>query len=358
VPKEIYSNGILAIAVSGTTITNLINVPEAFADPELSNENGIKAEFTSFRAGGSNFGEKVAVSAPGYLVVSRNKQGTIYFDSGTSFSAPMVSGLAAEMIYFDRNLGRRKEKRELAGYILKLLQSTADNLHPNTEEILKDPFKKIDAVNDKIDEDSSIVDRDKFFGYGRINAWKAMLAVANNGIATKKYSNGIEVFKDVPKISHKDTRWYGFIIRVMNENYKNAIVYLDDKPLEDDTNLPEREGIENNKLITAYLAYPKEVIYKRGDVEVKQKGVIPVIPSEEMPSVFYQAVFSISREELAKATELRLKKPGAEGFFYRLPLDRILNEERKLTLKPGEDPTKFGKVSFDDFVFTVEASEK
>ncbi len=94
----------------------------------------------------SNTGANVSVSAPGHLVpVLTWDLETVEPASGTSYSAPYVAGLAAEMFSLDGAISNAE--------VIDIIQRTADDL--------------------------GAPGGDDLYGFGRINVWKAILTLLN-----------------------------------------------------------------------------------------------------------------------------------------------------------------------------------
>jgi hypothetical protein len=97
----------------------------------------------------SNTGNNIDISAPGVNIVTTVRGGGYGYATGTSASAPLVAGVAALVLSVNPNLS--------AVQLRSLLEQTADDLGP--------------------------AGWDPGYGYGRLNAYKAVLAAAA-GIAT------------------------------------------------------------------------------------------------------------------------------------------------------------------------------
>ncbi len=159
---------------------------------------------------------------------------------GTSHATPVVAGLLGAMMQLDdfridEDAGRnppdphpvdgRVEREERALKIVEMMEGTADD--PGNPRV---PFAGTPPRNNDV-------------GWGRINAWKALLAVANNGFALNKDSGGVDYFPQVSTLPARNgmtpaqTRWYGFVVRT---NVKNAQLWANGAQLLDvgNTNSP------------------------------------------------------------------------------------------------------------------------
>lgn len=133
-----YGKGVLLIAATGNSQGNNVAYPAKFPNCMGVGATTNKDAIASF----SNWGAEVDVSAPGQDVYSLNNSNGYMYLSGTSMATPHTSGLAS------------------------LIWSINPNLtHDNIAQILK---------NTTDDKGSS--GWDQFFGWGRINAYKAVLA--------------------------------------------------------------------------------------------------------------------------------------------------------------------------------------
>ncbi|MDH3735188.1 MAG: S8 family serine peptidase, partial [Gemmatimonadota bacterium] len=143
------------MTVSGTALPTTTEVDEDDDVDEIFQAVGALPEFEGLRERryqSSNSGNVVSVSAPAENVTVLNALSTspfFGFTDGTSFSAPLVAGLAAEMFAVDPS-ARPSE-------VIDIIQATADDLVGATGAPGWDPV----------------------FGHGRINAWKALLALVN-----------------------------------------------------------------------------------------------------------------------------------------------------------------------------------
>lgn len=132
-----FNKGVLLIAANGNNQGNLIAYPAKF-----SNCLGIAATTdTDAWAGFSNYGPECDLAAPGEDVYSLKLGGGYTTMSGTSMATPHVSGLASLVWSFDRGL-------------------------TNTE-VYEDIRTTVD--------DKGAAGWDQFYGWGRVNAQKAIL---------------------------------------------------------------------------------------------------------------------------------------------------------------------------------------
>jgi hypothetical protein len=137
--QNAWNNGVILVAASGNNGTNSISYPAAY--PEVI-AVGALTEANS-RAAYSNYGAGLALVAPGSNILSALPDSEYGFLSGTSMAAPHVTGVAALLLAHRSSLTNSQ--------VRDILQSSADDLGASG--------------------------RDDFFGYGRVNAFTALLAV-------------------------------------------------------------------------------------------------------------------------------------------------------------------------------------
>jgi type VII secretion-associated serine protease mycosin len=140
-----YSKGCFLVAAAGNTPDGQPNYPAAFDQVEAVGASGRNDTTTGF----SSFGQYLDVVAPGAGIVSTSwSDGDLTYDSasGTSASAPFVSGLASLILSVRPDLTNTQIKQ--------IIESTADDEGPSGW--------------------------DEHFGNGRINAYRAVL-VASTG---------------------------------------------------------------------------------------------------------------------------------------------------------------------------------
>jgi thermitase len=152
-----YSKNVLVVASMQNNNSNTIYYPAGYAralavgstDPD---DRRTRA-FSGVASYGSNYGNHIDVVAPGNYIYGLSAQSDTAYDiikSGTSQSAPLVSGLASLL--------------------------WAKNSGTSVHEIENIIFA---ACDDEVgDPDEDVPGWDPFHGFGRINAWKALSGVA------------------------------------------------------------------------------------------------------------------------------------------------------------------------------------
>lgn len=140
--KNAVEKGVLLVAAAGNEGMAHVDYPAAY--PEVVAVSALDA--TGTLASFSNFGPKLWVSAPGVGIISTyagpdaDKESPYAYLSGTSMAAPLVSGLAALVLSADPTL--------TASELKDILRNSTDDLGD--------------------------LGKDNKFGYGRINAYKAI----------------------------------------------------------------------------------------------------------------------------------------------------------------------------------------
>jgi len=141
-----YNKGCLIIAAAGNSNNPIVSFPASLDEVmAVSATDG-----TNVRASFSNYGPEIELSAPGEFIYTTSLGGGITIVDGTSFSAPLVSGVAALVAARNPYL----EKEQLREYLIK----TADDL--------------------------GVAGRDDEYGYGKVNALKAVNIVSCTPVVT------------------------------------------------------------------------------------------------------------------------------------------------------------------------------
>lgn len=142
--KYAYDHGVLLVAAAGNDHTSSPHYPAAYNEViavAATNQNDAPASF-------SNFGEWIELSAPGVRIYSTYINDSYAFAQGTSMACPHVSGLAALVWSRFPNFTRDELRWHL--------QRTADKL--------------------------TLKSFDMYYGYGRVNAKKAVERVPEHDI--------------------------------------------------------------------------------------------------------------------------------------------------------------------------------
>ncbi|MBN1995963.1 IPT/TIG domain-containing protein [candidate division KSB1 bacterium] len=263
----------------------------------------------------TNFGTNVSVCANAmfdHTVLDRDYDP--YSSDGTSLSAPLVSGLAAEMIFVDEVLSRRRSFHLNPKTIVKIIEQTADDLSPP--------------------------EYDPTFGNGRINVWKALLATANGGLAStidKPEWYGFDVRASVVASTDEQRRLY-------IDSFGSAQIFVNDKPLSD---------TGNKSMPFEALSLFKRVPPPRYPEPPSNDPVNLMTPAPYVEHVISEFCchFSVTTDEILSGTKkikkLQLRKAGQNSTvkpFFEMPLvvDRMKN---------GLSAT--GVCFFDDYVFQI-----
>lgn len=286
----------------------------------------------------SNYGDRLTVTAPGTGLARVNAITNLAWDpdlmSGTSYAAPFVSGILADLDLLARlqKLPFVTGLKERRIALVRFATYTADDLGTKSAGARLVVRRSDDPGNSN----------DPFFGHGRVNYWKATLSVLNHGISAqdgRPAVNGKDpIYQQIPVREEADTKWYGFEIIT---NRPRASVWIDGVPLEDSNALtPSARKIKAYKGVNS--TQPSLLGIKRED---PMAGIVPVGSSNSE----YRVAFSIERKDLLtpdgkpRMLELRTEHaiPTDKPFFQlRLELDKM---------RSGSIPG----VSFDDFVFEI-----
>lgn len=225
----------------------------------------------------SNYGPNVSVSAPGESVpVLKGDLENFELKDGTSLSAPYVAGLAAEMFAVDSTATNAE--------IASIIEKTADGIETQ-------------KPND-------------YIGYGRINAWKAILTLLNR------------------KSPVNEPEWLGF-------RYRSAVTLPPDQVRINNSDIPEADRLVPN-------IYVKRVFNITQDMEDNSREV----PTELTDNFQMATQFSVETADLENTSgDVVLLEFLDEGgaIIYQIPavLDDLIN------LRPLD-------TSIDDYVITFD----
>jgi thermitase len=137
-----WNKGSVVVAAAGNSSTSAPYYPAACDNVVSVSATDSNDNLASF----SNYGSWIDLAAPGVSIETLNYNSSYASWSGTSFSAPIVAGTAALVLSVKPTLS--------ASSLVSLLEQNADNIGSST-----------------------------YFGYGRVNAYKAVMAAQNATVA-------------------------------------------------------------------------------------------------------------------------------------------------------------------------------
>ncbi|MGH8479017.1 MAG: S8/S53 family peptidase [Gammaproteobacteria bacterium] len=302
----------------------------------------------------SNYGPRVSVVAAGDNVVLPNKQAVLAgAEDGTSFAAPAVAGLAAEMLYLDRGLPG-PTLGALA--IAEIIEATADDLGSRRTA----PERRPGSRTPPFENDRPANGYDIAYGHGRINVWKALLAVANRGLAAAQAVDFPNARAAIPG----DDTWYGFIIQ---SPIHGATVWINGQQVQDaplpvlpvqpnpagpagtlTRDLSAYKGVESHRVIQTGIDMIRDGVRDGIVDEDPTRGIVPVgVRAGE-----FLTAFSIQQRDLTNCTvrecTLSLREPG-QGPEQRPFFSLRLGTRQLGLMRGGAVPG----VVYDDFVFEI-----
>jgi hypothetical protein len=289
----------------------------------------------------SNFGPHVSVTALADQTIFPDPSGTLSQFGGTSAATPVAAGVLGEMIFLDRNQRAHPPLGPLQH--IELIEATAEEY--GSTQVAPSVPKANDAPGHPGEAPDAV------FGYGRVSAWKALLSVANGGLARESHrvdARGRPIqFPSVPTLRDADTHWYGFKLYTP---VLGATVWLDGTQLQDrgaaapgNGNVVAYAGVRDDRIVLLGIDANDDGVLD----EDPMRGIVPI--GNEGGGGRYVATFSVERADLlgggGRPRTLALRKPGqtaADAPFFTLALDLTAMREGHV---PG--------VVFDDFVFEV-----
>ena len=149
--KYAVQKGVLVVAAAGNSATD----SATFTPASLENVVTVSAlSINDRRSSYSNYGDSVELAAPGDMILSAYPNGRYAFMSGTSMATPVVVGVAAII--------KAQNPTLTASQIEKILEQSAVDL--------------------------GVKGKDKYYGYGKVDAYKALNNMTKvNTYSTKKY---------------------------------------------------------------------------------------------------------------------------------------------------------------------------
>jgi len=175
--QKAINDGVVVVSSAGNDSDSFYNYPASY-DNVISvgatDENNNKTSF-------SNYNNKVSLSAPGQNILTTNRAGGYSYYSGTSFSTPIVSAMAA------------------------IIKSVRPDLSPQDIKII--------LQNNSLDLGRTGLDND--FGYGKVDAYKTI----SNVLAPKS----IKIQQDNININVNETSSLNAVITPDNAIDKNII---------------------------------------------------------------------------------------------------------------------------------------
>jgi hypothetical protein len=274
------------MAVSGTSLAwNEFLDPGDTTDPDLE-LLGERLVFDGQREqsyGNSNTGDVISVSAPAESVPVLDWLSTppLYgFSHGTSYAAPAVAGLAAELFAVDPSAR--------ASEVIDAIQRTADDLVGLRGAPGWDPV----------------------FGHGRVNAWKALLALVN-------------------RTDPERPKWLGIRFRSTLEAVK-----------------PERLVLGGDAVPDTILKRVPELPQAAGD----NTRAIPYATTDETATA---SLFSFEAKDLDPA-RADLQGLGQVALFEVTAADGTPSYQIPLRLQDVMDARPLDATGLDDFVLTIE----
>jgi thermitase len=137
----VWSHNGITFACAGNTGTNALQYPAACQN--VIAVSGL--EYEDVIGTWSSYGSDISLSAPGVGIYTTNQDGTYGAWSGTSFSSPIAAGVAALLVSYDPQMTNAA--------IVELLKNNSDDLGSAGYDI--------------------------YYGYGRVNAYRALLAAGS-----------------------------------------------------------------------------------------------------------------------------------------------------------------------------------
>jgi len=180
-----FNSGTVIVASTGNDSSESILYPAGYKEVIAVGSSRVNDERASF----SNYGYHIDVVAPGDPIYSSCMVDTWCAGSGTSLSAPQVAGLAGLLLSFDPNLSPDQVKWHI--------ELGADGQRGNPSE--------------------DTPGWDKYYGWGRINAYKALQPISPGATFSTESAYADSLYKGV-------TPTYGGV----NTPFTYKVIYIDE----------------------------------------------------------------------------------------------------------------------------------
>gem|GEM_PF-2937477 len=115
-----YAAGVVLVACAGNGNNESMLYPAAYEDSQADVIAVAATDKDDKKASFSQFGTWIDVCAPGDSILTIKLSDELIYENGTSFSAPMVSGLAALMLSLEPGLSN--------DFVVSQIETTADNI--------------------------------------------------------------------------------------------------------------------------------------------------------------------------------------------------------------------------------------
>lgn len=219
--QRAYKAGIIIVAAAGNESTNAFDYPAAY-----DHVIGVSATdaFDRFASDFSNYGSDIDLAAPGTDIFSTLPNNRFGYMTGTSMATPIVAGVAALVWSANPSFTNTQIEEQLF--------NTADDLGPQGKDI--------------------------YYGYGRINASKAVAIVS--AVNQKEWSLSVN------EISDSDTLVTGTLSDIVPNG--KITIYTEEKIL-------ATSKIENQDKFT--IEIPKQLANTKIYIKVDHPTIYPVM---------------------------------------------------------------------------------
>lgn len=290
--QSAIKKGVIVVAAVGNDQTSRPQYPAAY-----KNVIAVSATTKSdTRASFSNYGSYINLSAPGVDIYSTAPGSSYIEESGTSMATPIVSGVSALILSKNPFLSPKE--------VTDILQKSSVDLGPKG--------------------------RDKYYGYGRVNAYKALLKtpvpVTNITTSSKTFTYTGTNLVSLSFSAKKDTMISVYIKNAKNETIRKLVTNRNwngsNFSLKWDGKMDNQAYAPEGKVkIMVRLTNGKHTIYKGTDLTIKDKAAPAITFSEKTLN------FSTSAQQKIDVHFHVNKKSRLTGVLY----DQTGNEVQALS---------------------------